>query len=82
MTTQEIRREIEQAESMAMRLSAHATLFDAYYNDVYGLEQASLDPDTFFASVNELFEKVDELYGFLKQTTAKMCGEEAKCVTR
>lgn len=67
MTTQEIRREIEQAESMAMRLSAHATLFDAYYNDVYGLEQASLDPDCFFTSWNDVFEKVDELYGFLKQ---------------
>ena len=72
MTTQEIRREIEQAESMAMRLSAHATLFDSYYNDVYGLEQASLDPDTFFASVNELFEKVDELYGFVKQIAERM----------
>ena len=72
MTTQEIRREIEQAESMAMRLSAHATLFDAYYNDVYGLEQASLDPDTFFASVNELFEKTDELYGFVKGLSDKM----------
>lgn len=72
MTTQEIRREIEQAESMAMRLSAHATLFDAYYNDVYGMAQASLDPDTFFTSVNELFEKVDELYGFLKGMADKL----------
>lgn len=71
-TTQEIRREIEQAESMSMRLSAHATLFDAYFNDVYGLEQASLDPDTFFASVNELFEKVDELYGFVKGLADKL----------
>ena len=74
MTTQEIRREIEQAESMAMRLSAHATLFDAYYNDVYGLEQASLDPDCFFTSWNEVFEKVDELYGFLKGLVSKAVG--------
>ena len=72
MTTQEIRREIEQAESMAMRLSAHATLFDGYYNDVYGLEQAALDPDCFFASWNEVFEKVDELYGFLKGLAEKL----------
>ena len=76
MTTQEIRRDIEQAESMAMRLSAHATLFDGYYNDVYGLEQASLDPGTFFASVNEIFEKVDEMYGFLKQLVKRMCAVE------
>lgn len=71
----EIRREMEYAERLASQLSAHATLFDGYYNDEYGLEQAKLDPDCFFTSWNELFEKTDELYGFLKQLVKKMCVE-------
>lgn len=71
MDTKELKREIEHAEYLAQHLSAHATLFDGYYNDVYGLEQAALDPDCFFTSWNEVFEKVDELYGFLKGLTEK-----------
>lgn len=74
MDTNELKREIEHAECMAQKLSAHATLFDGYYNDAKGIEQAAIDPDTFFASVNELFEKVDELYGFLKVLVSKAVG--------
>ena len=77
MDTKELKREIEYAECMAQKLSAHATLFDGYYNDAKGIEQAAIDPDTFFASVNELFEKVDELYGFLKGLTERVY-EKAK----
>lgn len=74
MDTKELKREIEHAEYLAHHLSAHATLFDGYYNDAYGLEQAALDPDCFFTSWNEVFEKVDELYGFLKDIVSKMYG--------
>lgn len=74
MDTKELKREIEHAEYLAQHLSAHATLFDGYYNDAYGLEQAALDPDCFFTSWNELFEKSDELYGFLKGIVSKMYG--------
>jgi len=76
MGAKEIRREIEYAERLASQLSAHATLFDGYYDDKYGLEQAQLDPDCYFTAWNMLFEKVDELYGFLKQTVAKMYEKE------
>lgn len=76
METKEIRKEVEYAERLASQLSAHATLFDGYYDDKYGLEQAQLDPDCYFTAWNMLFEKVDELYGFLKQTVAKMYEKE------
>ena len=72
MDTKELKREIEYAETMAEKLSAHATLFDGYYNDAKGIEQAAIDPDCFFTSWNEIFEKVDELYGFLKGLTVKI----------
>lgn len=72
MDAKELQREIEQAEYLARHLSAHAALFDNCYNDVYGLEQASLDPDCFFTSWNEIFGKVDELYGFVKSIVEKM----------
>lgn len=76
MGIKEIKREVEYAERLASQLSAHATLFDGYYDDKYGLEQAQLDPDCYFTAWNMLFEKVDELYGFLKQTVAKMYEKE------
>lgn len=76
MSFKEIRKEVEYAERLASQLSAHATLFDGYYDDKYGLEQAQLDPDCYFTAWNMLFEKVDELYGFLKQTVAKMYEKE------
>lgn len=76
MCIKEIKREVEYAERLASQLSAHATLFDGYYDDKYGLEQAQLDPDCYFTAWNMLFEKVDELYGFLKQTVAKMYEKE------
>lgn len=76
MSFKEMRREVEYAEQLASQLSAHATLFDGYYDGKYGLEQAQLDPDCYFTAWNMLFEKVDELYGFLKQTLAKMYEKE------
>ena len=76
MGIKEIKREVEYAERLESQLSAHATLFDGYYDDKYGLEQAQLDPDCYFTAWNMLFEKVDELYGFLKQTVAKMYEKE------
>lgn len=76
MSALEIRRDVEYAERLASQLSAHATLFDGYYDDKYGLEQAQLDPDCYFTAWNMLFEKVDELYGFLKQTVAKIYEKE------
>lgn len=76
MSALEIRRDVEYAERLASQLSAHATLFDGYYDDQYGLEQAQLDPDCYFTAWNMLFEKVDELYGFLKQTVAKIYEKE------
>ena len=75
MDTKELKREVEHAEYLAMHLSAHATLFDGYYDDEMGLDQAKLDPDTFYTSWNELFEKVDELYGHLKGLTEKLYGK-------
>ena len=75
MSIKEMQREVEYAECLASQLSAHATLFDGYYDDKYGLEQAQLDPDCFFTSWNELFEKVDELYGFLKRLVNRMHGK-------
>lgn len=72
MDTKELRREVEHAEYLAMHLSAHATLFDGYYDGDMGLDQAKLDPDTFYTSWNELFEKVDELYGALKGLVLKL----------
>lgn len=76
MIFMEMRKEVEYAERLASQLSAHATLFDGYYDDKYGLEQAQLDPDCYFTAWNMLFEKVDELYGFLKQTVARMYEKE------
>ena len=76
MSIKEMQREVEYAECLASQLSAHATLFDGYYDCQYGLEQAQLDPDCYFTAWNMLFEKVDELYGFLKQTVAKMYEKE------
>lgn len=76
MSFKEMRKEVEYAERLASQLSAHATLFDGYYDDKYGLEQAQLDPDCYFTAWNMLFEKVDELYGFLKQTVARMYEKE------
>lgn len=72
MSETELKRDVEYAEYLAMHLSAHCTLFDGYYDDKMGLEQAKLDPDCFFTSWNEVFEKVDELYGFLKQLVQKI----------
>lgn len=74
MTESELKHEVEYAENLAMRLSSHCTLFDGYYNDGHGIEQASIDPECFFTSWNELFEKTDELYGFLKQLVKRMYG--------
>ena len=72
MTETELKHEVEYAENLAMRLSSHCTLFDGYYNDGHGIEQASIDPDTFYTAWNEIFEKADELYGFIKQIVGKM----------
>lgn len=76
MSMTELRREIEHAEHLASSLSAQCTLFDGYYDDNLGLAQAQLDPDCFFTSWNEIFEKVDELYGFLKQLVKRMYAVE------
>lgn len=71
MVSKELTREAESAERMAGRLSAHCMLFDGFYNDQYGIEQANLDPEAFFISWNEIHEKVDELYGALKGLVSK-----------
>lgn len=76
MSALEIRRDVEYAERLASQLSAHAALFDGYYDGKYGLEQAQLDPDCYFTAWNMLFEKVDELYGFLKRLVNRMYGKE------
>lgn len=72
MTESELKHDVEYAENLAMRLSSHCTLFDGYYNDGHGIEQAAIDPDTFYTAWNEIFEKADELYGFIKQVVGKM----------
>lgn len=76
MDTKELKWEIEHADRLAMQLSAYCTLFDGYYNDGQGIEQASIDPDTFYTSWNMIYEKVDELYGFVKSIVEKMYGKD------
>lgn len=78
MDTKELTRDIEYADRLAMQLSAHCTLFDGYYDDAHGIEQAALDPETFYSNWNMIFEKVDELYGFVKSIMEKMYGKEVK----
>ena len=76
MDTKELTRDIEYADRLAMQLSAHCALFDGYYDDTHGIEQAALDPEVFFANWNMIYEKVDELYGFVKVIVEKTHGEE------
>ena len=45
-----LRKDLEEAERIAGQLSAQCTLFDGYYDDGCGIEQASIDPDCFFTS--------------------------------
>lgn len=71
-----LRKELEEAERIAGQLSAQCTLFDGYYDDGCGIEQASIDPDCFFTSWNMIFEKADELYGKLKRMTRKLYEEQ------
>lgn len=83
MDAKELTRDIEYADRLAMQLSAHCTLFDGYYDDAHGIEQAALDPETFYTSWNMIFEKVDELYGFVKGIVSKMYGNsEEERITR
>ena len=52
---------IEYLDNAAERLTAHMTLFDAYYNNDCGAEQIRIDPDTFSASMNDILDKAEHL---------------------
>lgn len=72
MDEKELRREVEHAELLASQLSAQMKLFDGYYDNDFGLDQARIDPDCFFTAWNMLFDKTDEIYKHLKKLTKRL----------
>ena len=64
MDTKELIDGIEYLDNMAEKLTAHMTLFDAYYNNDCGAEQIRMDPDTFSASMNDILDKAESLTEF------------------
>lgn len=74
--TKELWMKISEADAKATSLSAHCALFDGFYSRENGLEQAQLDPECFFASWNEIYEKVDALYGVIRDVNRMMQGKE------
>ena len=76
MDTKELTRQIEEADYHAVRLAAHMTLFDAYYNDKYGIEQATLDPETFYTSMSDILDKAVTLSAKIQEAVDVAHGKE------
>ena len=79
MVAKELIDGIEYLDNAAERLTAHMTLFDAYYNNNCGAEQIKIDPDTFSASMNDILDKAESLTAFagnLAKAARKGCTDE------